>query len=70
MMADAEGRIIPGDLIGPIVARSLGAQSVVTPISSNTAVTESGFFHHVETCKIGSPLCHCRDGTAGEPKVI
>lgn len=55
MLADAKGNIVPGDIIGALVAQSLGANTVVTPVSSNTVVEKSGYFDHVERCRIGSP---------------
>ena len=36
LVADAAGRIVPGDVLGPLTARFLGAGVVVTPVSSNT----------------------------------
>ena len=37
MVADAQGAMIPGDVLGPLTARLLGARIVVTPVSSNTS---------------------------------
>ncbi|WP_341367437.1 phosphomannomutase [Yoonia sp. BS5-3] len=55
MLADENGAIIPGDLMGQITAAALGARRVVTPISSNTGVFRSGFAQVLST-KIGSPF--------------
>lgn len=55
MLADATGRIVPGDVLGPLTAAFLGAGIVVTPVSSNTAVDLSGRFRVLRT-KIGSPF--------------
>lgn len=54
MVADASGRIIPGDILGPLTARFLGADAVVTPVSSNTLVDLMGDFEVTRT-RIGSP---------------
>ncbi|MFE3836312.1 phosphomannomutase [Pseudogemmobacter sonorensis] len=55
MLADASGRIVPGDLLGPLVAGFLGAEIVVTPVSSNTAVDLAGACRVIRT-RIGSPF--------------
>ncbi|MEM6423018.1 MAG: phosphomannomutase, partial [Pseudomonadota bacterium] len=55
MVTDATGRVIPGDILGQITARYLGAETIVTPISSNSSVTERGF-EAVHLTRIGSPF--------------
>ena len=55
MLANEKGQIVPGDLIGPVAARFLGASTIVTPVSSNTVVEKCGYFDHVHRCRIGSP---------------
>ncbi len=55
MLVDSEGHVVPGDVIGPLVAASLGVDVVVTPVSSNTIVERSNFFGQVLRCRIGSP---------------
>ena len=55
MVADANGRIIPGDVLGPLTARALGADIICTPVSSNTAVEGMGF-DAVRRTRIGSPF--------------
>lgn len=55
LLTDAAGNVVPGDILGQITAESLGAQTVVTPISSNTGVTAPGKFAQVIQTKIGSP---------------
>ncbi len=52
MLTDATGAVIPGDVLGVLSARALGAQRVVTPVSSNSMVT--GLFDTTLT-RIGSP---------------
>jgi phosphomannomutase len=55
LVADAQGRILRGDLLGLLTARFLGADAVATPISSNTALERSGWIPHVARTRIGSP---------------
>ncbi|NDV02622.1 phosphomannomutase [Pseudoroseicyclus tamaricis] len=55
LLADATGRVIPGDILGQITAQSLGAEIVVTPVSSNTGAEASGAFTEVIRTRIGSP---------------
>jgi len=54
MLADATGRVVPGDVLGPLTARALGAEAVVTPVSANTLVEAMGAFAVTRT-RIGSP---------------
>ncbi|TKA96710.1 phosphomannomutase, partial [Cereibacter changlensis] len=56
LMTDATGRVIPGDVLGQITAAALGAETVVTPVSSNTGAEASGRFARVIRTKIGSPF--------------
>lgn len=55
MMADETGTIVPGDILGQITARALGAEVVVTPVSSNTGAEAGGAFGRVKRTRIGSP---------------
>jgi phosphomannomutase len=52
---DETGRQINGDVLGVLTARAIGARTVVTPLSSTSAVEESGWFAAVERTRIGSP---------------
>jgi phosphomannomutase len=54
LVADAAGRMLPGDVLGPLAARFLGADTLVTPVSSNSLVEAMGFGRVVRT-RIGSP---------------
>lgn len=56
LVADATGTVVPGDSLGQITARALGARIVVTPVSSNTGVEGSGAFDRVVRTRIGSPF--------------
>lgn len=55
LLADGTGAILPGDVLGPLTARFLGAQVIVTPVSSNTLVEGLGFAR-VGRTRIGSPF--------------
>lgn len=55
MVVDENGTLVTGDVLGPIVAQMLNADTVCTPVSSNTGVDQIGFRKVVRT-KIGSPF--------------
>ncbi len=55
LLADETGAVIPGDILGQITAQALGAEIVVTPISSNSGVMQKGFTEVIRT-RIGSPF--------------
>lgn len=55
LVTDETGEVIPGDVLGQIAAEFLGAEVVVTPITSNSGVTEKGFGQVIRT-RIGSPF--------------
>jgi phosphomannomutase len=56
LLADEKGRLLRGDVAGILCARYLGADVVVTPVSSNTAVEKCGAFVRVVRTRIGSPF--------------
>jgi phosphomannomutase len=55
LVGDERGEWLRGDVAGILVARYLDADTVVTPVSSNTALEGSGWFHQVLRTRIGSP---------------
>lgn len=55
LLTDAAGEVVPGDVLGQITAKLMGAATVVTPVSSNTAVSMLGFEKVIST-RIGSPF--------------
>jgi phosphomannomutase len=55
LLTDEAGEVVPGDILGQITAKLLGAKVVVTPVSSNTAVSNMGFERVINT-RIGSPF--------------
>lgn len=56
LVIDETGRQINGDVLGVLTAKLIGAKTVVTPLSSTSAVEESGWFGTVERTRIGSPF--------------
>lgn len=55
LIADENGRWLRGDVAGILCAGYLGAQSVSTPVSCNSAVEKCGWFPNVRRTRIGSP---------------
>ena len=55
LIGDEAGRWLRGDVVGLLCARYLEAHTVVTPVSSTTAIERCGVFAHVMRTKIGSP---------------
>ena len=55
LIADNTGTWLRGDIVGLLCARHLKANTVVTPISSNTAIELSGAFGSIQRTRIGSP---------------
>lgn len=58
MLVDDSQRVIPGDVLGAVTARALGARAICTPISSNTMIDAAGAFDftQITRTKIGSPF--------------
>jgi len=55
LIGNERGEWIRGDVAGILAAKWLGANTVVTPVSSNTAVEKCGWFGRVVRTRIGSP---------------
>ncbi|GAB4274076.1 MAG: phosphomannomutase [Pararhodobacter sp.] len=55
LVADASGEVVVGDVLGQITAQMIGAEVVVTPVSSNTGAEAGGAFARVIRTRIGSP---------------
>jgi phosphomannomutase len=55
LLVDDRGEIVRGDTLGLLVARYVGADVVVTPVSSNPGITSALGFDVVRT-RIGSPF--------------
>lgn len=56
LISDEKGRWLRGDVAGILCAKYLGADSVSTPVSCNSAVEKSGYFKRVCRTRIGSPF--------------
>lgn len=56
LMVDEAGQFIRGDVLGLLAARHLQAQSVVTPVTSNSAIEALGLFELVLRTRVGSPF--------------
>lgn len=55
LIAHENGDFLRGDLVGAVTAWTLGADCVVTPITSNSGIEKSGRFASVARTRIGSP---------------
>jgi len=55
LVIDDQGRQVNGDVLGVLTSRLIGAKTVVTPLSSTSAVEQSGWFETVVRTRIGSP---------------
>lgn len=55
LVGDEQGVWLRGDVVGILAARFLDADTVVTPVSSNSAVEKSLWFPTVVRTRIGSP---------------
>ncbi|MBM6395787.1 phosphomannomutase [Ochrobactrum anthropi] len=53
LIADEKGRFVRGDLVGAITADWLGVKTIVTPVTSNSALEEN--FERVIRTRVGSP---------------
>lgn len=56
LLADHTGHWLRGDVLGILAAKTLGAEVVVTPVSSNTALEAADFVRSVRRTRIGSPF--------------
>lgn len=55
LLADETGKWLRGDILGILCATSIGAHTVITPVSSNTALERSEAFAKCRRTRIGSP---------------
>ncbi|HSH94827.1 MAG TPA: phosphomannomutase, partial [Roseimicrobium sp.] len=56
LVSDETGKWLRGDVAGVLCARFLGADSVCTPVSCNTALELTGWFKNIRRTRIGSPF--------------
>ncbi|WP_109368560.1 phosphomannomutase [Ochrobactrum soli] len=55
LVIDDQGKQVNGDILGILTARYLGAKTVVTPLSTTSALEESSWFENIRRTRIGSP---------------
>ncbi len=55
LVADENGLFFRGDMLGILTAKFLGATTVVTPVTSGSAVELCGLFKSVVRTRVGSP---------------
>lgn len=55
LVLDETGTQINGDVLGALTARAIGAEVVVTPLTSTSGIEMSGWFGKVLRTRIGSP---------------
>ncbi|MDE2597227.1 MAG: phosphomannomutase [Sphingomonadales bacterium] len=55
LLADHTGEWLRGDVLGVLCARAMGADVVVTPVSSNSVLELTGAFARTARTRIGSP---------------
>jgi phosphomannomutase len=56
LISDENGEWLRGDIAGILVGHYLGADSVSTPVSCNSALEKTGWFTDIRRTKIGSPF--------------
>ncbi|WP_244542441.1 phosphomannomutase [Devosia psychrophila] len=56
LLMDGNGDFVRGDVLGLLAAQFLGARTVVTPVTSNSAIERTGFFANVVRTRVGSPF--------------
>jgi phosphomannomutase len=56
LISDENGRWFRGDIVGILCAKYLKADTVATPVTSNSALEKSNLFQSIFRTKIGSPF--------------
>lgn len=56
LVFDETGAFVEGELLGAITADLLGADIIVTPLTSNSGLEACGRFGFVRRCRVGSPF--------------
>lgn len=71
LVVDASGGLVPGDVLGHLTAGFLCADTVVTPVSSNTGIEQDGRFRVIRT-RIGSPhvIAALEEARARAPRIV
>jgi len=55
LLLDENGNQINGDVVGAIAAKYLNIKTIVTPLTSTSAIEKSGWFNKIIRTNIGSP---------------
>jgi phosphomannomutase len=75
LLVDETGALVRGDVVGILTARFIGADIVVTPVTSNSAIEGMGAFGRVVRTKVGSPfviagMMEARSGAGRDGAVV
>ncbi len=72
LVADESGLFLRGDLVGALTAAFLGADAIVTPVTSNSALERLGLFQQVVRTRVGSPyvIAGMADATAAGARLV
>jgi phosphomannomutase len=72
LVSDERGEWLRGDVAGILCTQFLCADSVSTPVSCNTALEKTGWFHEVRRTRIGSPyvIAAMQDAAAAGAQTI
>ncbi|MDP3407474.1 phosphomannomutase [Bosea sp. (in: a-proteobacteria)] len=72
LVADEAGRFLRGDLVGALTAAFLGADAIVTPVTSNSALERLGLFQQVVRTRVGSPyvIAGMAEATAAGARLV
>jgi phosphomannomutase len=55
LLVDNTGAFVRGDVLGLLTAKFCGAKTVVTPVTSNSAIERTGLFETILRTRVGSP---------------
>ncbi len=55
LLVDELGEVWPGDILGAVAARALGARRLAVPVTTNGMLEQMGSFERVERGAVGSP---------------
>jgi phosphomannomutase len=70
LLGDEQGNWLRGDVLGILASLGIHARTVVTPVSSNTALEKTGRFPNVIRTRIGSPFVIAGMERPGNPEPI
>ncbi|MCQ0986710.1 phosphomannomutase [Jiella marina] len=73
LVADASGTVLRGDVIGLLTAHHLKLRTIITPVTSSSAIERSGIAAKVVRTKVGSPFVIAgmeKAARAGEPGIV